>query len=621
MKINLEKNEKQMNPEQTKKTYALKGLGVSPGVVIGKAYLFDPLDSNVSFYKLKKASLVPKEIERFKDALKESEKQLLEIQEKLKKSGVNEPLYIIDVHILILKDKKFTDRTIKYIRRMGVNAEWALRLTLDHYKEIFDQVGDPYIRDRISDVQYVGQRILRNLTGEKREIVLDIGGEVIVIAPDLSPADTAQMKMDKVIGFATDIGGRTSHTAIVSRAMELPAVAGLGNITQMVKTGDEVIVDGISGVVIVNPYPDMIKRYEEKKLHYSAIDDENMKYAKLPAQTKDGYLLQIGGNIEFVEEIPSALAHGAEHIGLYRTEFIYISRQDLPSEKDHVNNYLQVVGTKDLRWSTIRTFDLGGDKLAPDQKHVKELNPQMGLRAIRFCLREVELFKTQLRAIWRVSAKGNVKILFPMISGVEEIRQAKKLLEETRQELMAQEVEIASQMEIGAMIEVPAAVEIADQLAREVDFFSIGTNDLTQYALAIDRANERLTYLYEPLHPAILRMIQKVVVAAHEAKIHVAMCGEMAGDPLCALILLGLQLDELSMNHLAIPRIKRIIREATVAESKVLLEKALSFNTAYEVRSYVQDYMMKRFPDDFQCEDEHNLLSNNRKHPPTKLKC
>ncbi len=610
-----------MSPEQTKKTYALKGLGVSPGVVIGKAYLFDPLDSNISFYRLKKSSSIPKEIERLKEALKESEKQLLEIQSKLKKTGINEPLYIIDVHILILKDKKFTSRTIKYIRRMGINAEWAVRLTLDYYKEIFEQVGDAYIRERISDVQYIGHRILRNLSGEKREIILDIGGEVIVIASDLSPADTAQMKMDKVIGFATDIGGKTSHTAIVSRAMELPAVAGLGNITQIVKTGDEVIVDGISGVVIVNPYPDVIKRYEEKKIHYLAIDEEYLKYAKLPAQTKDGYLLNIGGNIEFVEEINSAVAHGAEHIGLYRTEFIYISRQDLPSEDEHVNNYLQIASAKDLQWATIRTFDLGGDKIAPDQKHIKELNPQMGLRAIRFCLKEVELFKTQLRAIWRVSAAGNIRILFPMISGIEEIREAKKLLQEAREELLAQGVTIAPRMEIGAMIEVPAAVEIADELAKEVDFFSIGTNDLTQYALAIDRANERLTYLYEPLHPAILRMIKRVVDAAHAAKIKVAMCGEMAGDPLYALILLGLQLDELSMNHLAIPRIKRVVRDATLEESKVLLKKALSFGTSHEVRAYVQEYMMKRFPDEFVPEDEHNLLNNHKKALPAKNKC
>ncbi len=595
-----------MTAEQTKKTFALKGIGVSPGVVIGRAYRFDPLDSQISFYKLKRSSSIPKEIQRFRKSLKDSEAQLLEIQENLKKSRITEPLYVIDVHIMILKDKKFSNRTIKYIRRLGINAEWAVRLTLDHYKQVFEGLSDAYIRDRISDVQYAGQRILRNLSGEKREIVLEIGGEVIVIAPDLSPADTAQMKMDKVIGFATDIGGRTSHTAIVSRAMELPAVAGLGNITQLVKTGDELIVDGISGVVIVNPYPEMIKRYEEKRMHFLATSDEYMKYAKLPAVTTDNYLVQVGGNIEFVEEIPSAIAHGAEYIGLYRTEFLYISRHDLPTEEDHYDNYIQVVSAKDLLWSTIRTFDLGGDKLTPDQKHVKELNPQMGLRAIRFCLREPELFKTQLRAVWRASAVGKVKILFPMIASVEEIREAKRLLEQARKELLERGAEIAPKMEVGAMIEVPAAVEIADKLAQEVDFFSIGTNDLTQYALAIDRANERLTYLYEPLHPAILRLIKRVVDAAHEAKIRVAMCGEMAGDPLYALILLGMQLDELSMNHLAIPRIKRIIREASLKESRELFARALTFSTASEVRSHVQDYMMERFPGEFQKEEEQN---------------
>jgi len=593
-----------MSAEQGKKTFVLKGIGVSPGVVIGKVYRFDPLDVQLSFYKLEDLTLIPKEIARFKNALKQSELELLKIQENLKKTKVTEPLYIIDVHILILQDKKFISRTIKYIRRLGVNAEWALRMTLDHYKQIFEGVQDVYISGRISDVQYVSQRILRNLSGEKKEVVWAIGDGVIVVTHDLSPADTAQMKMDKVVGFATDSGGRTSHTAIVARSMELPAVVGLDNITRNARTGDEIIVDGTSGLVVVNPYPDMLKRYEEKRLLYSVSKEEYLKYAKLPAVTTDDYKVQIGGNIEFVEEMPSAITHGVEYIGLYRTEFIYINREELPTEDDHFKNYSQVVTTKGLLWSTIRTFDLGGDKFLSNQKQAKELNPQLGLRAIRFCLKEVELFKTQLRAIWRVGALGKVKILFPMISGVEEIREAKKLLEEAKNELLAEGVKIASEMEIGAMIEVPTAAIIADKLAREVDFFSIGTNDLIQYSLAIDRANERLTYLYEPLHPAVLRLIKKVVDVAHDAKIRVAMCGEMAGDPLCSLILLGLELDELSMNHLAIPRVKKIIRESTLQESKLLLKKAMSFNTAAEVRAYVQEYMLERFPSEFQKEED-----------------
>jgi len=590
-----------MTSDQGKKTFVLKGIGVSPGIVIGKVYRFDPLDAQISFYKLNNDELIPHEIDRFKIALKESTRQLLEIQENLKKTKVTEPLYIIDVHILLLSDKKFINRTIKYIRRLGVNAEWALRMTLDHYKQIFEALEDAYISGRISDVQYVVQRILRNLSGEKHETVWEVGHEgVVIVSHDLSPADTAQMKLDKIVGFATDSGGRTSHTAIVARSMELPAVVGLDNVTRFVRTGDEIIVDGTSGLVVVNPYPDMLKRYEEKKRHYDDAKDEYLKYAKLPAVTLDHYHVQIGSNIEFIEEIPSAIVHGAEHIGLYRTEFLYIYRDDLPTEEDHFNNYRQVVKEKKLSWATIRTFDLGGDKFTKYQKQAKELNPQMGLRAIRFCLKEIEIFKTQLRAIWRVSALGRVKILFPMISGIEEIREAKRLLEETRRELLTQGVTIADRMDIGAMIEVPAAAVIADQLAQEVDYFSIGTNDLIQYALAIDRSNERVTYLYEPLHPAVLRLIKRIVDQAHQAKIRVAMCGEMAGDPLCCLILLGMQLDELSMNHLAIPRIKRIIQQSTLADSKKLLNQAMSYNNAVEVRAYVQDYMSDRFPDEFQ---------------------
>jgi len=589
-----------MNTDQIKKTYVLKGIGVSPGVVIGKAYRFDPLDMEMSFYKLSDPSLITGEIRRFKKALKEAEEQLIEIKKRVKKTKATEPIYIIDVHILILKDKKLISRTTNYIRRLGINAEWALRMTLEQYKNIFEGVEDHYIRGRISDVQYVVQRVLRCLSGGKRGIPLKNTDGVIVIARDLSPADTAQMKMDRVLGFATDSGGPTSHTAIVARSMELPAVSGLDNVTQVVHTADDVIVDGISGFVVVNPYPEMIKRYEDKRLHYNATKHENLKDARLPAVTLDNYEVRVGGNIEFVEEIPSAIKHGAEYIGLYRTEFIYINRENLPTEEEHFNNYRQVAEVKDLLWSTIRTFDLGGDKFPYNQKPAVELNPQMGLRAIRFCLKEVELFKTQLRALWRTSGIGKIKVLLPLISGVEEIRQAKKLLQETHDELIAEGVKIDSEMEVGAMIEVPSAVIIADKITREVDFLSIGTNDLIQYALAIDRGNERLTYLYEPLHPAVLRLLKKVADVAHEANIPVAMCGEMAGDPMCCLILLGLELDELSMNHLAIPRIKRIIRKSSLKDAKALLKEAMSFSVAAEVRSFVEGYMTAHYPEEFQ---------------------
>lgn len=583
-----------------KKTFVLKGTAVSPGMVIGKAYLFDRMDAQISFYKLKDPSLIAKEIKRLRTALQDSEKQLLEIKKKLSHLKVTEPLYIIDVQIMILKDRRLLSRTIRYIRKMGVNAEWAVRMTVDKYRAIFDKVEDEYLKGRFSDIRHVGQMVLRNLGGEQRQVISDIGEGVIIISSDLSPADTAQMKIEKVLGFATDIGGKTSHTAIVARSLEIPAVVGLESITRRVRTNDTLIIDGSAGLIIVNPDPEMIRRYEDKKRHYEEAKAISLKDAALPAITRDDYHVSIGGNIEFIEEIPSAIAHGADGIGLYRTEFIYINREHLPTEEDHFANYKRVIQTDKLAWSTIRTFDLGGDKFLSDPKLAKEMNPQMGLRAIRFCLKEVALFKIQLRAMLRASAFGRIRILFPMISGVEEIREAKRILFEVRNELMAQGVAFQDPIEIGVMIEVPSAVIIADKLAREVDFFSIGTNDLIQYALAIDRVNERVTYLYEPLHPAVLRLIRHVVKTGHRAGIRVAMCGEMAGEAAYTMILLGLELDELSMNPLAIPRVKKIIRGSTMKEAKALLKKVMTFSSTVEIREYVEQTMRERFPEEFQ---------------------
>ncbi|MDP2268806.1 MAG: phosphoenolpyruvate--protein phosphotransferase, partial [Deltaproteobacteria bacterium] len=467
------------------------------------------------------------------------------------------------------------------------------------YREIFDKMEEDYLRGRISDIQFVGQGILRNLAGEKRETAQDIGEAVILVAKELSPADTAQIKIDKFLGFATDFGGKTSHTAIVAQSMGIPAVVGLEKITREVKTNDDIIIDGSSGMVIVNPDPEILKRYEGKQKHYADVKAISISDAVLPAVTQDNYRVDIGGNIEFTEEIPSALEHGAENIGLYRTEFIYINRAQLPTEEEHFAHYRAIVGVPGLEWTTIRTFDLGGEKFFSDPKLGREMNPQMGLRAIRFCLQEIELFKVQLRAIARASYYGKTRLLFPMISGVEEIRQAKQTFQEVCDQLVAEGVPIGQDIEIGVMIEVPAAVIIADALAKEVDFFSIGTNDLIQYALAIDRVNERVTYLYEPLHPAVLRLVAQVVRTGHEAGIKVAMCGEMAGEPAYAMILLGLELDELSMTPSAIPRIKKIIRGSSREESKRLLDKVMTFSVAAEIREYVEEYMRERFPAEF----------------------
>lgn len=589
-----------MDADVGKRTFILKGIGVSPGIVIGKAYIYDRLNTQISFYRLRDKSIVAQEIKRFKTALKDSEKQLLEVKNKLYELAGREPLYIIDVHIMILKDRMFINHTVQNIKNMHINAEWAVKITMDRYREIFEKVEDEYLKGRVSDIRYVGQRILRNLSGDKKEDIPKIDGKGIMIAVDFSPADTAQMMINKVQGFATDMGGKTSHTAIVARAVDIPAVVGLESITKIVRTNDDIIIDGSSGLVVVNPDPEMIKVYEDKRRHFEKAQANYLKYAKMPAITKDNYKVEIGGNIEFIEEIPSVISHGAEGIGLYRTEFIYINKEQLPTEEEHFSNYKSVVSAEGLQWATIRTFDLGGDKFYSDPRLAKEMNPQMGLRAIRFCLKEVELFKVQLRAITRASAFGKTRIMFPMISGVEEIREAKKIFFEVKNDLVEKGIPVGDSIEIGVMIEVPSAVIIADELAKEVDFFSIGTNDLIQYALAIDRINERVTYLYEPLHPAVLRLIKQVIDIGHRAGIRVAMCGEMAGEPVYIMILLGLEIDELSMNPLAIPRVKKFIRGSTLKESKALLEKVMTFSSAVEIREYVSNYIQKRFPEDFQ---------------------
>ncbi|HRT26797.1 MAG TPA: phosphoenolpyruvate--protein phosphotransferase [Syntrophales bacterium] len=589
--------------DSQRKTHVLKGIGVSPGVATGKALILDYSIANVPCYQLGSEAETLVEISRFEKALKESRRQLAVLRKKLSDREGPKPLFIMDVHMMMLKDKTLINNTVNVIKERMINAEWALMLTIDKYREIFEKIDDEYLRERFSDVEYVGQRILRNLVGREHIRLADIEEASIIISKDLSPADTVQMKVENILGFATDMGGKTSHTAIVARSIGIPAVVGLERVTREVRPGDIVVVDGLDGFVIVNPDPELIRRYEEKKRHFEILEEGLLREARLPAVTRDNRKVDISANIEFVEEIPSAVAHGAEGVGLYRTEFIYINREQLPTEDEHFVNYRSVIEGQGIKWSTIRTFDLGGDKFISDPKLAKEMNPVMGLRAIRFCLQEIELFKVQLRAILRASAYGKTRVLFPMISSLEEIIETKKIFGEVKEDLIRRGVPVGEDIELGIMIEVPSAVIIADSLAREVDFFSIGTNDLTQYTLAIDRVNERVTYLYEPLHPAVLKLIKMIVDAGHRAGIRVSMCGEMAGEPTYTLVLLGFELDELSMNPLAIPRVKKIIRNATFEESQALLNKVMTFSTAREIEAYVRDYMTGRFPEDFRQED------------------
>ena len=592
-----------MTAAEPKRTLIVQGVGVSPGIAIGTAHLVRPVDAPISRYQLEDRRLVAEEIRRFRKALKDSENELLEIKRKFKDQEGLETLYILDVHIMILRDKMLIRQTTQNIEEKGINAEWALRMTLDKYRDVFSKVDDEYLRERVSDVEYAGQRILRNLAGVHHETISGIGDHAIVIARDLSPADTMQMKVEKIQGFATDMGGKTSHTAIVARAYEIPAVVGLEKITTEARTGDLVIIDGTAGAVIVNPDPEIIRRYEEKKRHYETVEDSLLKNARRPAVTLDRHRLQIGANIEFTEEVASAVHHGADGIGLYRTEFIYINRDRLPTEEEHFCAYRKVVESRGIRWATIRTFDLGGDKFISDPRLAAEMNPVMGLRAIRFCLREVDLFKVQLRAILRASAYGRTKVLFPMISGMEELLETKRIFNEVKKDLKRDGIPYGKDVKIGIMMEVPSAALIAEDLAREVDFFSIGTNDLIQYTLAIDRVNERVSYLYEPLLPAVLKLIRHMVEAGRKAGIEVAMCGEMAGEPVYTMVLLGLGLDELSMNALVIPRVKKIVRSVTLKECKKLVDRIMSFNTASEIEFFVRDHMRRKFKEDFEIAD------------------
>jgi len=581
--------------KETRRTFILRGIAASPGINWGQAYVIKQKDVPAPQYKLDDPGRVKREVARFRGAIATFESELDDITEKIRNGEELGPL-LIDIYRMIVKDRRFVQGTEKNICDRQINAEWALQISLAKYRRIFGRMEDIYLKERVKDIENVVHSLLRHLSGDKTEPISAITGQVIIIARDLSPADTVQMTSDTILGFATDMGGKTSHTAILARSMEIPAVVGLQRVTGEVRTNDIVIVDGTSGAVIINPLPDMAKRYEEKRKHYLAMEEDSLKRALLPAVTRDGRRIKIGANIEFSEDIPSALEHGADGIGLYRTEFLYINRDDLPTENEHYQAYRRVLAQDGIKWATIRTFDLGGDKFLSDPKLADEMNPAMGLRAVRYCLREVDLFKVQLRAILRASAYGNVRIMFPMISGVQEIREVRHILDTVMAELERDEIPMADDIQIGIMIEVPSAVMMADSLAEEVDFFSIGTNDLIQYALAIDRINERVTYLYRPLHPAVLRLIRQVVDAAHAAGITVAMCGEMAGDPLCAMALIGLELDELSMTPLAMPRIKKIIRETTVEEAKHVLADIMALTVTDEIEAYITRYMIERFP-------------------------
>ncbi|MGD8986277.1 MAG: phosphoenolpyruvate--protein phosphotransferase [Desulfobacteraceae bacterium] len=564
----------------------LEGIAVSPGIIVGKARLVDRSRVKILYQYLIGDKQVSQEVERFKEALNATKQQIIAL-----KNGMPDQLkqhaFILDTQLMIMDDGMLSKSTVDTITKEKMNAEWALKKSMQKIRQLFQQIDDGYIRERINDVEYVAERVLRNLAGKEQERLSEITDRVIIVAHDLSPADTSEMNIGKVMGFITDVGGPTSHTAIMAQALEIPAVVGLESITQRVQDGVLLVVDGNSGEVIIDPDDEVIISYQEKQLELERYRSSIDRISHLPAETVDGHRIAVHANLELLEEVVSARDHGAEGIGLYRTEFLYLRSKGVPSEKELYEDYKELAEIVAPAPVNIRTLDIGGDKFSSDLNLTREMNPALGLRAIRFCLREPKIFKSQLRAVLRASAYGQVRLLLPMISGLQEILDTKRILKDVKKELNKKKIKYARNIKVGIMIEIPSAVTMADALAKHVDFFSIGTNDLIQYALAIDRINEHVAYMYQPFHPAILKMIQHVVMAAKNAGIKVALCGEMAGDPLCVFILVGLGLDELSMNAQSIPMIKKIIRSISMKEAQADLEHIMQLETAKEVRKFI----------------------------------
>jgi len=566
----------------------LQGIAGSPGISIGKAYLVEQESIEVVEKRFVEDKDIPGEVKRFKAAVKKAQKQLKRVIEEIPEE-FRDHVYILDAHMMLLKDKMINEGTIKNIKRENVNAEWALKTAVDEIKSVFKKMPDPYLRERAADVSHASKLIIENLLGTTTNNIGGLDKRVIVVAHDLSPAETTQLQLEKVKAFLTDLGGKTSHTGIMARSLEIPAVLGLGNATEHIKTDDLIIVDGTAGVVIVDPDEETLTQYQERKDRFEEYQAMITRASRLPAETTDGVQLRVLGNIGLLEEVVSVIDHGGDGIGLYRTEFHYLNRPTLPSEQELFDNYRDVAEVMAPRTVTIRTLDIGGDKFASGLELAEEMNPALGLRAIRFSLQSPEIFDTQLRAILRAATLGNVRVMIPMISRVDEILAAKRMIAEAAESLDKAGIPFKADIEIGAMIEVPSAAIMADILAREVDFFSIGTNDLIQYALAIDRVNKQVAHLYQPLHPAVLRLVHRVVVAAKQAGIQVYMCGEMAGDPLNLPVLLGMAIDAVSMNPISIPAVKRMARMLSVSESKLFLVDALKQPTTEDVVNLVHN--------------------------------
>jgi phosphotransferase system enzyme I (PtsI) len=579
-------NIKSLNASQE---IVIKGIGGSPGICIGKAYIVDREGVDVVQQYYLFDSDLDDEIDRFKKAVANSTKEMEDIIASVP-SEYHEQLYILETHKVLLKDKNLYDKTCAMIETNKINAEWALKKVSTEVRRIFNDMTDSFFRERGADVAHVTDRIMRNLTGNKaQEQIQDIHKRVILIARDLSPAETSQIQLHKVQGFVTELGGKTSHTSIIARTLQVPAVLGVAGAKEVITSESIIIVDGTKGAVILNPSDESLIEYEERKSVSEQRRKSMMRFSSKPALTPNGVQKKVMGNIELLEEVVSVLDHGADGIGLYRTEFLYITSHELPTEDQLFENYREVADLMYPMPVTIRTLDINGDKKAGVFNGYEETNPVLGLRAIRYCLKRPDIFKTQLRAILRAAEYGNVRLMFPMISGVKEILAAKKILDETKNDLIKDHIPFNGDIEVGIMIEVPSAAILSDLMADYVDFFSIGTNDLIQYALAIDRGNHDVAHLFQPLHPAIIKLVKTVSEAAHQKNVKLFMCGEMAADPFHVPILLALGIDEFSMNPPSIPSVKSIIRQISTENMTPFLENVLKQKSSDEIIQIVQD--------------------------------
>jgi len=574
-----------------------EGVGVSPGMACGKIHVVrDDLDDVVR-YRIA-PSQVADEIGRFETALIQTRMQILEMQQRIAESIGAKDAAIFDAHLLVVEDRTLIDEVLRKLETDLCNVEWVFQEVATRYAETLNKIDDPYLRERALDIQDVTKRVIRNLQGKAPKTFLALSEPHILIAHNLTPSDTASINRANVLGVATDLGSRTSHAAILARSLNIPAIVGLHDITVKLETGQHVLLDGSDGLLVIDPAPETLAHYTEIESRRAKVTAKLKELRTTRSTTRDGHHIVLSANIELPEDVEAVAANGAEGIGLYRTEFLYLNRSELPTEHEQFETYRKVAERVRPDPLIIRTFDLGGDKLAPGTVDIAdELNPFLGWRAIRLCLENIDIFKTQLRAVLRASVAGNIKIMFPMISGLEELRRAKAVLAECKQELHRSGVPLAEKIEVGAMIEIPSAAICANVLAPEVDFFSIGTNDLIQYALAVDRVNEKLAHLYEPTHPAVLRLLKMIAEAAHANNIWVGVCGEMAGDVALIPLLLGLGMDELSAGATLVPRVKRAVQSLTIPECRELVEETLKLNTASEILARCLDLADKRYGD------------------------